>query len=131
MDKFEKIKAFVQNNKKELFFSVSFVLIAFIAFGLGRLSVIYEQKYPIWIEKVPESALIVDYSKNDAPTGATTQGLYEQNQRIFVASKNGSAYHFVWCESAKNIKEENKIFFSSKEEAEKAGYKPAKNCAGL
>jgi hypothetical protein len=48
-----------------------------------------------------------------------------------VASKNGTKYHFLWCPGASTIKEENKIYFTSKEEAEKAGYKPAVNCKGL
>lgn len=46
----------------------------------------------------------------------------------YVASKNGSKYFPEGCGSAKTIKEENKISFSTPEEAEKAGYTPAKNC---
>jgi methylphosphotriester-DNA--protein-cysteine methyltransferase len=49
----------------------------------------------------------------------------------FVASKSGKAYHLPWCSGAKRIKEENKIWFQTKEEAEKAGYHPAGNCEGL
>lgn len=54
-----------------------------------------------------------------------------QNEKQIVASKNGEVYHYVWCSGAKRIKEENKIYFNSKEEAEKAGYRAAKNCPGL
>jgi methylphosphotriester-DNA--protein-cysteine methyltransferase len=35
------------------------------------------------------------------------------------------------CPGAKQISEQNKIWFASIEEAEKAGYKPAGNCPGL
>lgn len=49
----------------------------------------------------------------------------------YVASKSGAAYHYPWCPGALKIKEENKIFFNTKEEAEKRGYKPAGNCPGL
>ncbi len=46
----------------------------------------------------------------------------------FVASINGKAYYPANCEAAKRIKEENRIWFTSKEEAEAGGYKPAQNC---
>jgi hypothetical protein len=49
----------------------------------------------------------------------------------YVASKSGQSYHLPWCSGAKQIKEENKIYFDSKEEAEAAGYAPAKNCKGI
>jgi hypothetical protein len=49
----------------------------------------------------------------------------------YVASKSGKSYHLPWCSGAKQIKESNKIYFDSKEEAEAAGYSPAKNCKGI
>jgi hypothetical protein len=49
----------------------------------------------------------------------------------YVASKNGTKYHLPWCGSAKQIKEENKIWFATKAEAEAAGYTPASNCKGI
>lgn len=49
----------------------------------------------------------------------------------YVASKSGTKYHLPWCGSAKQIKEENKIWFATKAEAEAAGYTPAANCKGI
>lgn len=46
----------------------------------------------------------------------------------FVASINGKAYYPATCTAAQRIKEENRIWFASKEEAEADGYKPAQNC---
>ena len=46
----------------------------------------------------------------------------------YIASKNGSKYFPEDCSSSKTIKEENKIFFNTPEEAQKAGYELAKNC---
>lgn len=48
-----------------------------------------------------------------------------------VASKTGTKYYLPWCGTVSRIKEENKVWFASKAEAEKAGYEPAKNCKGL
>jgi DNA/RNA endonuclease YhcR with UshA esterase domain len=46
----------------------------------------------------------------------------------FVASKNGSKYFPSTCGSAKTIKEENLIYFTSEEEAQKAGYERTSTC---
>lgn len=54
-----------------------------------------------------------------------------QSEGGYVASKNGTKYHLPWCGSAKQIKEENKIWFATKADAEAAGYTPASNCKGI
>lgn len=48
-----------------------------------------------------------------------------------VASKSGTKYYFPWCGTVKRIKEENKVWFASREAAEAAGYEPAANCKGM
>ncbi|MEK7069515.1 MAG: hypothetical protein AAB962_00465, partial [Patescibacteria group bacterium] len=68
-----------------------------------------------------------------------TENKLEQNssiissnaQKIFVASRNGKKYYYAWCDSAKIIKEQNRVWFSTEEEGKKAGYEPAANCRGL
>lgn len=49
------------------------------------------------------------------------------DNRIF-ASKNGTKYYYPWCGGGKNIKTENKIYFTTAEKAELAGYTRASNC---
>lgn len=49
----------------------------------------------------------------------------------YVASKTGTKYYLPWCGTANRIKEENKVWFATKAEAEAAGYEPAKNCKGI
>jgi hypothetical protein len=49
----------------------------------------------------------------------------------YVASKSGAKYYLPWCGGAKLIKDENKVWFASKADAEAAGYAPAANCKGL
>ncbi|OGZ32572.1 MAG: hypothetical protein A3H02_00320 [Candidatus Niyogibacteria bacterium RIFCSPLOWO2_12_FULL_41_13] len=135
IEKIKKVKKFIDDNKKELFISASFILMAFIAFGLGRMSVLEEQKYPIWFEEVGEEKIADKSQSADSKAQiANSKSQITENKeqnRILVGSKNSNLYHYTWCSGAKRIKEENKIYFSSKEEAEKAGYKPAGNCEGL
>lgn len=49
-------------------------------------------------------------------------------QDKYVGSINGNKYHSLDCEWAAKIKPENEVWFSSKEEAEAAGYVPCKVC---
>lgn len=119
--------AIIIENKKELYLVVVVVLVAVTSFGLGRLSKIREEKTPIMIENMALDATSTPPSvKTD--TNKTTAN---KSEMIFVASKNGKKYYYAWCESAKIIKEQNRVWFSSKEEVEKAGYEPAVNCKGL
>lgn len=52
-------------------------------------------------------------------------------QGIYVGSRSGTTYHLPWCSGALRIREENKIWFTSRQEAETSGYRPAKNCKGI
>jgi hypothetical protein len=45
-----------------------------------------------------------------------------------VASKNGTKYYYLHCSGVGRIKEENRVYFDSFQEAESAGYEIAKNC---
>jgi hypothetical protein len=45
-----------------------------------------------------------------------------------IADKKNKVYYLQDCQPASEIEEQNRVVFKSKEEAEKAGYKLAKNC---
>lgn len=102
------------------------ILVGFAGFGLGRLSLIDEQKTPVSIEYAEMAPANVLSSISDSENQVTIAG-----GGLLVGSKNGSKYHFPWCSGAQRMKEKNKIWFASKEEAQSAGYEPAKNCKGL
>ena len=54
---------------------------------------------------------------------------YAQNQEVvYVASRNSNKYHYPSCVWAKKIKQSNLVTFKSKAEAQKAGYIPCKVC---
>ncbi|TSC68096.1 MAG: hypothetical protein G01um101466_553 [Parcubacteria group bacterium Gr01-1014_66] len=109
-------------------------MVGMIGFGLGRLSAIWPKPFPVRIE---EDATGEFNERNMASVGGAeeTDSSNKDNRlpvlQGFVASKNGTSYHYPWCPGAKKIKEENKIVFATREEAEKRGYKPAGNCPGL
>lgn len=49
----------------------------------------------------------------------------------YVASKSGTRYYLPNCAGVSRIKEENKVWFATKEEAESRGLLPAANCKGI
>ena len=65
-------------------------------------------------------------AKKAEPVGTATEATGK-----YVASKKGTKYHLPTCSGAKTMSPENKIWFTTKEEAEAAGFTPAANCKGL
>ena len=56
-------------------------------------------------------------------SGKTTSSKKTFTPGKFIASKAGAKYHAPKCDWAKKIKKSNAIWFNSKDEAKKAGYK--------
>jgi hypothetical protein len=88
------------------------------AFGLGRLSVVYEPKEPILS---PSEAL-----RGELPTERIAKG-----EGGYVASNTGETYYFPWCSGGERIPEEKRIYFATIADAERSGYRPAGTCKGL
>lgn len=51
-----------------------------------------------------------------------------ETQNSYTANKNSGIFHFSECSSAKKMKDANKVFYSSREEALAAGYVPCERC---
>ena len=128
-------------------FHFSFIFLAFLILLLYGAFIAGHSSYPlldikkasIVVEKMSENeymnftpemqepqgpALIDTHALGHSQTGEATEG----EGGLFVASTQGTKYHLSWCASAKSISDANKIFFSSRSEAEEAGYEPASNC---
>jgi hypothetical protein len=137
----ERISNIFEDGKwKDALLVTSLAVTSIVSFGLGRLSTREDRAAPVTVyeagasQKVDTGAISLVPEGTTHSTLATAQSAVAPLQRIggsFVASRTGSSYHLPWCSGAKRIKNENKIYFNSKEEAEKAGYKPAANCKGL
>jgi hypothetical protein len=121
-------------ERKDIFTMLLVILVGVASFGLGRLSVTdgkgtVEVLPPL---STPSEALgaqqtsVPTTSALSASVGSATTAAGK-----FVASKSGTKYHYPWCSGAKRIKDENKVWFNTVEEARAAGYTPAANCPGL
>ncbi len=115
----EYFKEKIKERGAELYLSLVILLIGLLGFGLGRLSVIEDSKVPIIIR-----SNISAVAEPLTPKKVLNNGQY-------LASKNGNSYYLPWCSGASRIKDSNRIWFKTKDEAELAGYKKSANCRGL
>ncbi len=115
---------------RRFFTPLLIILVSSFSFGLGRFSKIIESQEPIRIEQIPTETVTKKVGAEGDIAGAST-AVSSAVQGKYVASKSGTKYHLPWCSGAQRIKEENKIWFDTEEEAKKAGYAPAANCPGL
>ncbi len=102
---------------KKFYLSAVILLVALLAFGLGRLSGMGQDRGEIKIEYNPQ---LTASTINSVPAPRSASEV--------VASKNGKKYHYSHCPGAKQISEGNKIVFESPEAAEASGYTLASNC---
>jgi hypothetical protein len=107
---------------------IGLIILLSITAGLGawQLLAIFNSKTSITMEYMQYASVSGNVlpTNNDVRSVSTTTG-------AFVASKNGKSYYLPTCSAANRILEKNKVWFASREAAEKAGFVPAKNCKGL
>jgi hypothetical protein len=108
-----KIAFFVKKH----FWLCSFAfLITSLAFSSGIIiGANILSRPPIMIEK----ELILDLEESLAEAKGKNESLKEFS---YVASSRGKYYYPIDCSLANSLKEENRIYFKSREEAESRGY---------
>ena len=112
-----KINLFLTSDKaKDIMVIFIFILMGFGSFELGRLSKTTSTGVKIdYLGQKAENALDIDLSQKPA-------------QKAFFASNKGSKYYPVGCATGNNIKQENRIYFTSVGEAQGAGYGLSASC---
>jgi len=124
----EKIKLFIQSEKgKDIMTVIIVILVGLGSFGLGRLS-----------KNSPNEGLKIEYrDQGGNAIKAVNQAEFTPqiheidtaiNGKNFFASNRGTKYYSLGCSAGKTIKQENRIYFDTKEEAEKAGYTLSTSC---
>ena len=132
---------FLKNNQEKLLLLLGFILVFSAGFSSGYFY-LQEQdnnEYNITIEEPSQDCRdlfnaepIKEYVEVDFNSSSQIKGEQskldsvnlENKTGVFIASKNSKIYHLPDCSYAKKIKDENKIWFKSAKEAEKAGYSP-------
>ncbi len=120
----EKIKALWADWQRDILVGLAVGLVALASFGLGRLTA-PRPKPPVTLHEVDLKRYFV---RENAPGGADATAAKPEPAGAFLASKNGQRYYPKNCAAANRIKPENRIWFATIIEAEKAGYTKAANC---
>ncbi len=134
----EKIKLFLGSDSgRDILTVVIIILVGLGSFGLGRLST-RGQLEGLKIEytrpdielraQVPQIPINSQNPQNDSKSAPEVTQESKEIIKTFFASRKGSKYYSASCSGGKTIKLENKIYFSSKEEAEGAGYELSSTC---
>ncbi len=105
------IKRWARNNESDIILTISIVLISLIVFGVGLLINSSQDRGEIII-KNPSASVTETIINSDESV----------KQGMFVGSLNSNKYHWPDCSFAKRIADENKVWFSSEQEAQDAGY---------
>ena len=124
---------FIKTKGEKLFLLFGFILILVAGFFSGY-SYSQEQieKQNIIIEDPDESCIDLFFNRSEINLNSQLKddnasskeiSTPKQNLELFVASKNSKLYHKADCVYVNRIKEENKIFFNSAQEAEDMGLK--------
>jgi hypothetical protein len=132
----EKIKRFfnetMQSEKgKDILIVIIVVLVGLGSFELGRLSkessssgikLEYQGQDLEESTNQPASAISAVSNAPDALSPNSNSG------KTFFASSKGKKYYTISCSAGKTIKQENRVYFATGEEAVSAGYTLSSSC---
>lgn len=125
----EKIKRIIINSiesekGKDIMVVIIVILVGLGSFELGRLSK-GNGTSGIKIEYTEETS---GQEANVASAIENTEIIQNSSRKSFFASNKGNKYYPVGCSAGKTLKQENRIYFATKEEAERAGYSLSSSC---
>lgn len=124
----EKIKLFIESEKgKDIMIVLIVILVGLASFELGRLSKVNDStgikiEYPSQMVNQETSTVssVTSLNKTQPATNSTAKN--------FFASNRGTKYYPIGCSAGQTIKLENRVYFATGEEAEKAGYELSSSC---
>ena len=121
----EKIKQFLGSGRgKDHLTVMIIVLVGLGSYELGRLSMQGNSGIKIeYTAQEANAATVIEYVEKTSKIAPATT-----SRKNFFASSKGRKYYPVTCSAGKTIKIENRVYFATKTEAEKAGYELSSSC---
>ena len=128
MEKIKLITNWIESEKgKDILTVIIVVLVGLGSFELGRLS-----------KENSSSGIKIEYPNQQKANVFSAIESYSsllQNTKTensagknFFASNRGSKYYSLGCSAGKTIKQENRVYFATGEDAQKAGYALSSSC---
>ena len=136
----QKIKNWIESEKgKDILIVIIVILVGLASFGLGRLSKTTSSSgikiLPAVVGEYPEQnkgqeANVKSIAENMSKPAFDINDINDINSinKNFFASNRGTKYYSIGCSGGKTIKQENRVYFSTREEAEGAGYELSSSC---
>ncbi len=138
----QKIKQFIESDRgKDIFVVMIVLLVGLSSFGLGRLSKdTTNQGVQVEYLNLNDSnqGNVLSAFTKEANTNSISSGTQVNSNKLpsvsnsvgksFFASNRGQKYYSIGCSAGKTIKQENRVYFATKAEAEKAGYELSSSC---
>jgi hypothetical protein len=130
----KKIKLFLESEKgKDVLVIIIVILVGLGSFELGRLSVQNSSQG----QNIDSGGQYNGQGNTDNSTQTSFKSTntdiassvpMQADGKTFFASSKGTKYYSTSCSAGKTIKPENKVWFTTGEEAEKAGYTLSSAC---
>jgi hypothetical protein len=134
----------IKTHQDELWIILAAMVALALILGLWQWHLAAQPPAPLTVENVPTGAeaepvktanlATVSAAKSSvpSPTGeGGAQAMAAPVGKVYLASKSGTKYYLPTCAGAKRIKDENRVWFATVEEAKAKGLTPAANCPGL
>jgi hypothetical protein len=134
IEKIKETKEVILKNKENILLFIQLSLVGASFFGLGILYGQFQQN-SIKELKISQNEQIMgnvsSFMKNIEEVNTEKPKIKKistisSKKFLFVASKNGKAYYKTSCKN--RIKNENKIYFKTEEDAKKIGLRRSKTC---
>ncbi len=124
-ENFKRYHDILIKNEDKIILAIGFILVAILSFGAGKLSGVNHAQTPIIFQDnancVKSQALISGVADDQ------NKSIPAETQGKIIGNKNSKIYHVPGGGSYGKISEENRVYFASEAEAQKAGYRKAKN----
>lgn len=130
----EKIKHFIQSDTgKDLLILFIIILVGLGSFQLGRLSKSDIKPnigidYPDQTAQALEAIDSINQEKEEEIAESYEYEGVNLDGRNFFASSRGTKYYPFGCSAGKTIKQENRVYFDTEEQAKEAGYTKSSSC---
>ncbi len=118
---YNKVGRIVDMDK--IFVGLLVIFVSMASFSLGRLSKIFDERPEFNFRDV-----LVQEEKIPLSSSLEKRGIVQTNVSNIVATKSGQKYYFIWCKGVENLKEKNKVYFATEDDAKRAGKTLANNC---
>ncbi len=109
-------------NEDRIILAIGFVLVAILSFGAGKLSEVQQGQTPIIFQDTANCPKSQGLSA-DNQGGVIT----EETAGQIIGNKNSRIYHLPGGSFYGKISAENRVYFATEADAQKAGYRKAKN----